>query len=100
MTAPTANTTVQVSFRIDKATKDEASRVAEEFGLDLTTMTRAFYRQVAREHAIPLSFNSPEPNAETYAALQEAKRIIAQGGPFYATADEMFKAMGNTPEED
>ena len=34
-------------------TKEQAANIAEDFGLDLSSVTRAFYRQIVREHGIP-----------------------------------------------
>ncbi|WP_209304168.1 type II toxin-antitoxin system RelB/DinJ family antitoxin [Rothia nasimurium] len=54
-------TTSTVTVRVDEATKREAARIAEDFGLDLSSITHAFYRQVVREQRIPLTLEYPNP---------------------------------------
>lgn len=39
-----------VTVRVDKDTKEAATQIAEDFGFDLSSVTRAFYRQMVREH--------------------------------------------------
>ena len=36
----------------------------------------------------------PKPNNESLESIREAERIIAEKRPGYATAEEMFGAMG------
>ena len=86
--------TSSVTVRVDEATKAAAAAIAEDFGFDLSSVTRAFYRQIVREQRIPLSLEYPKPNRESLESINEAEEIIAQGRPGYATADEMFAAMG------
>ena len=42
-----------ITIRVDEETKKEASRIVEDFGFDLSSVTRAFYRQIVRENRIP-----------------------------------------------
>ena len=86
--------TASVTVRVDEATKRAASAIAEDFGFDLSSVTRAFYKQIVREQRIPLSLEYPQPNKESLESIQEAEDIIAAGGPSYASAEEMFAAMG------
>ena len=87
-------TTASVTIRVDEATKRAASAIAEDFGFDLSSITRAFYKQIVREQRIPLSLEYPKPNQESQDSIKAAEKIIAEGRPGYATADEMFAAMG------
>lgn len=54
-----------VTIRVDTATKEAAASIAEDFGFDLSSVTRAFYRQMVRERRIPLTLSYPEPNEES-----------------------------------
>ncbi len=83
-----------VTIRVDSDIKEGASRIAEYFGFDLSSVTRAFYKQMIRENRIPLNLSNPEPNAESLESIREADELIAAGGPGYSSAAEMFKAMG------
>lgn len=80
-----------VTVRVDKDTKEAATQIAEDFGFDLSSVTRAFYRQMVREHWIPLHLSDPEPNQESLESVHEADAIIARNGKTgFASADEMF----------
>lgn len=83
-----------VTIRVDEATKLAAASIVEDFGFDLSSVTRAFYRQIVREQRIPLTLEYPKPNKESLEAIEEAKAIIASGDPGYDSVDAMFEAMG------
>lgn len=86
--------TASVTIRVDEATKSAASAIAEDFGFDLSSVTRAFYRQMVREQRIPLNLEYPKPNRESADSIRDADAIIAEGRKGYSSADEMFDAMG------
>lgn len=69
-----------VTIRVDDETKAEATEIVDDFGFDLSSVTRAFYRQIVRERRIPLSLSYDVPNDETIAALREGAGILATGG--------------------
>ena len=78
-----------VTVRVDSDTKQKASDIAEDFGFDLSSVTRAFYRQIVREKRIPLNLS-----AETLSALREVHERSGKGDPRFHTADEMFDSLG------
>ena len=86
--------TSSVTIRVDAETKKEAARIADYFGFDLSSVTRAFYKQIVREHRIPLDLCEPRPTAESRESIKEAERIIKEGGKGYQSAGDMFAAMG------
>lgn len=51
-----------VTVRVDDETKEAAAAIAEDFGFDLSSVTRAFYKQMIRENRIPLNLSYGEPN--------------------------------------
>lgn len=83
-----------ITVRVDEETKDQATRIVEDFGLDLSSVTRAFYRQMVRENRIPLNLSYQEPNPQSVQALKEAAEIFASGKSRFADADEVFDALG------
>ncbi len=83
-----------VTVRVDDFTKSRAASIAEDFGFDLSSVLRAYMKQIVRENRIPLSLEYPEPNEESLASIEESKNIIAAGGKGYSSAKEMFEAMG------
>lgn len=83
-----------VTIRIDSKDKREASEIAEFFGFDLSSVTRAFYKQMIRERRIPLNLSMPEPNEDSLKAIQEADEFFASGAPArFKTADEMIASL-------
>ena len=81
-----------VTIRVDEQTKRDAVRIVEDFGFDLSSVTRAFYRQIVRENRIPLSLSYPEPNEESLQSIRDAEEILAKGGRGFHTAREMLDA--------
>ena len=88
-------TTASITVRVDEETKSAAAKIAEDFGFDLSSVTRAFYKQMVRENRVPLTLSYPEPNDESLTAIKEADKFIAQGKPGrFASADDMFEDLG------
>lgn len=81
-----------VTIRVDEQTKRDVVEIVEDFGLDLSSVTRAFYRQIVRERRIPLTLSYPEPNEESLESIRDAKAILASGGHGYQSAREMLDA--------
>ncbi len=69
-----------MTIRCDEADKKAAAEVAEYYGFDLSSVTRALWKQMARTGRIPLDFGNSEPNAESLRSIQEADGIMAAGG--------------------
>lgn len=69
-----------MTIRCDEEDKKAAAEVAEYYGLDLSSVTRALWKQIARTGRIPLDFGNYEPNAESLRSIQEADRIEEAGG--------------------
>lgn len=86
-------TTASVTVRVDEATKQAAASIAEDFGFDLSSVTRAFYRQIVREQRIPLNLEYPKPNKESVESLRETEELVKSGHPGYDSLDDMFKSM-------
>ncbi len=60
-----------VSTRIDKKVKADAAIVLEAMGLTVSDAVRMLLTRIAREGALP--FEPLVPNAETIAAMKEAR---------------------------
>lgn len=54
-----------ITVRLSDKLKSNATEVAEYYGFDLGSLTRAFYAQMVRERAIPLRLEPSEPNDES-----------------------------------
>ena len=81
-----------VTIRVDEQTKIDATRIVEDFGFDLSSVTRAFYRQIVRENRIPLNLAYPEPNEESLQSIRDAEAILTSGGRGFKSAREMLEA--------
>ena len=85
--------TSTLTIRLDSNLKDEASRVVEHYGLDISTAMRAFLTQIVNTNAIPLSFDYAQPNEESLIALREASEMIASGsGESYNSGHDLIRA--------
>ena len=60
-----------VRARIDFATKAEAAAVLASMGMSVSDAIRIMLTKIAREHSLPFDVR---PNAETIAAMEEARR--------------------------
>lgn len=47
--------TASVTIRAEESTKRAVRAIAEDFGFDISSITRAFYKQIERERKIPPS---------------------------------------------
>lgn len=51
-----ASATTTINVRIDKETKNLAQEILQEFGLDISTAIKAFFRKVIATNSIPFTF--------------------------------------------
>lgn len=77
-----------VRARIDEHVKEQASHVLDEMGLTVSDAIRLLMIRIAREKALP--FDVRVPNAETIAAMEEARR---GEGKTYFSVTEMMKDL-------
>ncbi len=81
---------VTTSIKIDKKLKDDASKLAEELGLNLSTVINATLKKFVSERAVQF-YVAPEFNEKTRKELLSVKEDIRKGknivGPFDNIAD-------------
>lgn len=65
----------QITVRIADGDKKEATQIVNDLGLDMTTVTKAFYKQIIRERRIPLDFSLNTLPPDTMKALAESKQL-------------------------
>ncbi|WCK02800.1 type II toxin-antitoxin system RelB/DinJ family antitoxin [Agrobacterium tumefaciens] len=85
----TANAYVRA--RIDPALKDDATAVLDSLGLTVSDVMRMMLTRIAREKALPIELT--QPNAETLAAIEEARAIAAARHNRFVTAEALFEAL-------
>ena len=68
-----------LTIRMDDELKRSAADVAEYYGLDLSSVVRAVFKQMVNTGRIPLTFAPEEPNGESLNAAAEADSFMASG---------------------
>ena len=82
-----------LTIRLDSNLKKEVSEVVESYGFDLASVTRAFYIQIVRTNAIPLSLSYAQPNDESLKAIRETDEMIrTESGERHADAHDLLQA--------
>lgn len=86
--------TTNITIRMDANLKAQAEALFNEFGMNLSTAFNIFVRQSLREGAIPFKIHLEKPNAETIAAMEEAKRIANDSSvKGYSDINELFAEL-------
>ncbi|MEI6662658.1 MAG: type II toxin-antitoxin system RelB/DinJ family antitoxin [Comamonadaceae bacterium] len=84
MTAQTS----MLHIRVDDDIKEQATVALTAMGLSMSDAVRLFLRRVVIDQAFPIELKVP--NAETLAAMNESRAMIAQRRARFATADKLF----------
>ena len=84
-----------LTIRLEDDLKRSASDVANYYGLDLSTVVRAVFKQMVNTRRIPLTLAPEEPNTESRNAAIEADNFMASGktGRFTNGHDLLEAAM-------
>ncbi|SCX19329.1 type II toxin-antitoxin system RelB/DinJ family antitoxin [Agrobacterium rosae] len=90
----TANAYVRA--RIDQTVKDDATAVLDSLGLTVSDVMRMMLTRIAREKALPIELT--RPNAETLAAIEEARAIAAQKRARFNQAENLFDALDGSKQ--
>ena len=89
MTANVSN----VCFRIDSDLKAQADTLFAELGLNMTTAFNIFLRQSVRQGCIPFEITLDTPNADTVAALLEARQMMADPNTRKYSVEDALKEL-------
>lgn len=79
--------TSMVHVRVDDDLKREATEALEAMGLSVSDAVRLLLKRVVAEQALP--FELKVPNAETRAAIEEARRMTGR----FATGQEILRDL-------
>lgn len=80
-----------IHVRMDNDLKDRATEALAAMGLTASDAVRLLFHRIAADQAFPLELKVP--NAETRAAIGEARGIIAQRRARFDDADAMFAEL-------
>ena len=84
-----------VRARIDERLKDEAAAVLAEMGLTVSDLVRMTLTRVAKDKALP--FELKVPNAESRAAMEEARALMKARNARFSDGQELFDALDKEP---
>jgi DNA-damage-inducible protein J len=74
--------------RVDDETKAQATEALAAMGMSVSDAVRLFLRRVVVDQTFPLELKVP--NAETLAAMEESRAMMAARRTRFATADALF----------
>jgi DNA-damage-inducible protein J len=80
--------TSMLHVRVDSELKEQATETLAAMGLTVSDAVRILLRRVVTDQAFPLELKAP--NAETRAAMEEGRRIMASHRARFASAEELF----------
>ncbi|MCL1905046.1 MAG: type II toxin-antitoxin system RelB/DinJ family antitoxin [Methanomassiliicoccaceae archaeon] len=87
-------TQINVNIRIDEDLKQEFESLCQNLGLTMTAAFNVFAKTAVRQQSIPFRV-SMEPNAETKAAIEEARMMMKDPSKHrtYTDVDEMIREL-------
>jgi DNA-damage-inducible protein J len=87
--------TAHLNIRIEPETKAAAEQLFSSFGITITDAVNIFLRKSILEGGIPFEVKQPRYNAETEAAMQEARDIMSGKiqAKAYTSLEEMHREL-------
>ncbi|MBQ8334017.1 MAG: type II toxin-antitoxin system RelB/DinJ family antitoxin [Clostridia bacterium] len=94
--------TANINVRIDPAVKESAENLFASFGITVTDAINIFLHQSLMVGGLPFEVKQPKFNAETLAAMQEARDIAAGkiAVKSYSSAKELFDELDGEDDAD
>ncbi|MEC5213531.1 DNA-damage-inducible protein J [Polaromonas sp. CG_9.5] len=83
-----ATHTSMLHIRVDDDIKEQATEALTAMGLSISDAVRLFLRRVVIDQAFPLELKVP--NAQTLAAMDESRAMMASRRARFATSDALF----------
>ena len=80
-----------VRARIDEQIKNDAADVLAEMGLTVSDAVRMTLTRIAKDRALP--FELKVPNAETRAAMEEARESMKARQGYFTNPQDLFDAL-------
>lgn len=81
-------------IRVDDETKTQATEALAAMGLSMSDAVRIFLKRVVNDQAFPLELKVP--NAETRAAMEEARAMMKARQARFESADALFDDLEKT----
>jgi DNA-damage-inducible protein J len=80
--------TSMLHIRVDDDIKEQATLALTSMGLSVSDAVRLFLRRVVIDQAFPLELKVP--NAQTIAAMEESRALMAKRRTRFASGDELL----------
>ena len=81
-------------IRVDDETKTQATEALAAMGLSMSDAVRIFLKRVVNDQAFPLELKVP--NAETRAAMEEARAMMKARQARFESTDALFDEFEKT----
>ncbi|MFP5402670.1 MAG: type II toxin-antitoxin system RelB/DinJ family antitoxin [Gammaproteobacteria bacterium] len=81
-------------IRVDDDVKAQATEALAAMGLTMSDAVRIFLKRIVNDQAFPLELKVP--NAETRAAMEEARAMMKARQARFASADALFDDIEET----
>ena len=81
-------------IRVDDEVKTQATEALAALGLSMSDAVRIFLKRVVNDQAFPLELKVP--NAETRAAMEEARAMMKARQARFESADALFDELEKT----
>lgn len=81
-------------IRVDDEVKTQATEALAAMGLSMSDAVRIFLKRVVNDQAFPLELKVP--NAETRAAMEEARAMMKARQARFESADALFDELEKT----
>lgn len=81
-------------IRVDDEVKTQATEALAAMGLSMSDAVRIFLKRVVNDQAFPLELKVP--NAETRAAMDEARAMMKARQSRFESADALFDELEKT----
>ncbi len=84
-----------ISTKIDLQTKREAQKTAEELGMPLSVIIKAFLKHFVRTKSIEFSARNEEPNEYLKSVMRQAEENYRKGkvSPVFGNAKDAIKYL-------
>ena len=86
--------TTNLNIRTDKEIKEQAEKIFNKLGLNMTTAVNMFLRSAVRENGIPFELKLDVPNETTAAAIEEGRKLATdRSAKRYSSIEELKAAL-------
>ena len=90
------NNNSAINVQVNKADKDEATRILNDLGISMSTAINMFIKQIIKTDGIPFDVKNVKPTKELMSAISEGEAIYnAKGRTAYNNMDDLIKSLND-----